>query len=117
MIKTDLFHSSFSVVAQPEAAELITPNQHEPPNPSPPVSSPTPSVQDLTAPLYLHRQNDKVIVQQADHREETVIQTVPDDKAHNKEMSPVDMGKTTDDEGNGQRQREIQVGCQNLALN
>lgn len=102
----------FSVVQQPET-ELITPNHHDPPTPSPPVvSSPIPMVQDLTTPLYLHRQVDKVIVQQqADHREETVIQPVPDDKAQDKDVAGVvvETVKATDDEGNPIRQRDIQV--------
>lgn len=100
-----------SVVQQPET-ELITPNHHDPPTPSPPVSSPIPMVQDLTTPLYLHRaQVDKVIVQQADHREETVIQPVPDDKAQDKDVTGVvvETVKATDDDGNPIRQRDIQV--------
>lgn len=68
-------------------------------------------VQDLTTPLYLHRQVDKVIVQQADHREETVIQPVPDDKAQDKDVTGVvvETVKATDDDGNPIRQRDIQV--------
>ena len=75
------------------------------------MSSPIPTVQDLTAPLYLHRQVDKVIVQQADHREETVIQPVPDDKAQDKEVvnAVVETVKATDDDGNPIRQRDLQV--------
>lgn len=101
---------TFSVVQQPET-ELITPNHHDPPTPSPPVSSPIPMVQDLTTPLYLHRQVDKVIIQQADHREETVIQPVPDDKAQDKDVTGVvvETVKATDDDGNPIRQRDIQV--------
>lgn len=101
----------WSVVAQPET-ELITPNTHETQNPSPPASSPSPMVQDLTTPIYLHRQVDKVIVQ-SDHREETVIQPVPEDKSHEKDVPTtiVEVVKSPiiDDEANSTRQREIQA--------
>lgn len=73
------------------------------------MSSPAPIVQDLTTPLYLHRQVDKVIVQ-SDHREETVIQAVPDDKAQDKDVTTVEIVKSPiEDEANSTRQRDIQV--------
>lgn len=67
-------------------------------------------VQDLTTPIYLHRQVDKVIVQ-SDHREETVIQPVPEDKTQDKDVPTViEVVKSPiDDEANSTRQREIQV--------
>lgn len=54
---------------------------------------------------------DKVIVQQADHREETVIHTVSDEKAQDKDVptTVVEVVKATDEDGNPIRQRDIQV--------